>query len=63
MEEIETKENGENNKIDKRIGHNDVINDLLLIDRDRTALLVTCSRDNTIKIWKWVNKELRILLI
>ena len=52
MEEIETKENGENNKIDKRIGHNDVINDLLLIDRDRTALLVTCSRDNTIKIWK-----------
>ena len=35
-----------------KIGHNDVINDLLLVEREKNALLVTCSRDNTIKIWK-----------
>ena len=33
--------------------HTDSINDMVYIDRNVGGLIVTASRDKTIKIWKW----------
>ena len=44
---------GQNNfKIDEKAGHKDFIQDMIFCDREKGALLITASRDHTVKIWK-----------
>lgn len=40
------------NKYNERAAHKDDIEDILFIEREKGALIVTCSRDHTIKVWK-----------
>ncbi|KRX03780.1 WD40-repeat-containing domain [Pseudocohnilembus persalinus] len=40
------------NKMDKRVFHTDSICDMSLVQRNNGQLLITASRDKTIKIWK-----------
>ena len=39
-------------KYDEKAAHKDNIEDVIYVERDKGALIVTASRDHTIKIWK-----------